>query len=226
MPRRARTRLPSPAALAPRGRTSSAPWAPATTSSSSRGSRDLRPGAGRRLRAAQGQVTVLSTPAREGSGIRSAPTTSASWTRSRAVRDCPARPAARVRARLLPEGRAYFGAMAAAANFACANRQAIAHAVRQAIGRVFGPSAASGTRRCTTWPTTSPRPRHHGRELLVHRKGATRAFRPDQRRSPPPIVGGPAGVHPGQHGHRRYVLAASRARWSQPSGRPATAPGA
>ena len=37
-----------------------------------------------------------------------------------------------------PEGRAYLGAMAAAANFAWANRQTISHAVRCAFERVLG----------------------------------------------------------------------------------------
>jgi tRNA-splicing ligase RtcB len=44
------------------------------------------------------------------------------------------------------EGRAYLGAMAAAANFAWANRHAIAHAVRDAIGRVVGGAAGAETR--------------------------------------------------------------------------------
>ena len=45
-----------------------------------------------------------------------------------------------------PEGRAYLGAMAAAANFAWANRHALAHGVRGAIARVIGPRAAEETR--------------------------------------------------------------------------------
>src|SRR3954469_6029170 len=44
------------------------------------------------------------------------------------------------------EGRAYLGAMAAAANFAWANRHAIAHGVRRAISDVLGADAAAGTR--------------------------------------------------------------------------------
>ncbi|TML96611.1 MAG: RtcB family protein, partial [Actinobacteria bacterium] len=44
------------------------------------------------------------------------------------------------------DGRAYLGAMAAAANFAWANRQGIAHRVRQAVGRVVGARAADETR--------------------------------------------------------------------------------
>jgi tRNA-splicing ligase RtcB len=45
-----------------------------------------------------------------------------------------------------PDGREYLAAMAAAANFAWANRAAIAHRVRQSIARVLGRQAAAGTR--------------------------------------------------------------------------------
>src|SRR5207248_6228120 len=41
-----------------------------------------------------------------------------------------------------PEGREYLGAMAAAANFAWANRAAIAHRAREAIAQVLGPGVA------------------------------------------------------------------------------------
>src|SRR5437763_11460264 len=45
-----------------------------------------------------------------------------------------------------PEGRAYLGAMAAAANFAWANRQAMAHRIREAIAQAVGAAEAEGTR--------------------------------------------------------------------------------
>src|SRR4051812_2606823 len=44
------------------------------------------------------------------------------------------------------DGHAYLGAMAAAANFAWANRQAIAHAIRESVRRVLGAPAAEATR--------------------------------------------------------------------------------
>jgi tRNA-splicing ligase RtcB len=44
-----------------------------------------------------------------------------------------------------PDGRAYFGAMAAAANFAFANRHVLAHRVREAIASVLGPEVGAGT---------------------------------------------------------------------------------
>src|SRR5436305_1923863 len=45
-----------------------------------------------------------------------------------------------------PEGQDYLRAMAAAANFAWANRAALAHRVREAVKAVLGPDAAAGTR--------------------------------------------------------------------------------
>jgi len=76
-----------------------------------------------------------------------------------------------------PEGRAYLAAMAAAANFAFANRQAIAHAVRETVGRVLGVRAAEETRQVyDVAHNVAKVERYGGRELLVHRKGATRAF--------------------------------------------------
>ena len=76
-----------------------------------------------------------------------------------------------------PEGRDYMGAMAAAANFAWANRQAIAHRVRQAIGAVLGGAAADDTRQLYDVAHNVAKLEHHGgREVCVHRKGATRAF--------------------------------------------------
>ena len=76
-----------------------------------------------------------------------------------------------------PEGGAYLAAMAAAANFAWANRQAIADSVRSAIDRVLGKDTAGGTRLVyDVAHNVAKEERHGGREVLVHRKGATRAF--------------------------------------------------
>jgi tRNA-splicing ligase RtcB (3'-phosphate/5'-hydroxy nucleic acid ligase) len=78
------------------------------------------------------------------------------------------------------DGRSYMAAMAAAANFAWANRHAIAHGVRAAINEVVGREAAEGTRQVyDVAHNVAKLERHGGRELCVHRKGATRAF-PDQ----------------------------------------------
>jgi tRNA-splicing ligase RtcB len=95
-----------------------------------------------------------------------------------------------------PEGEAYLGAMAAAANFAWANRQEIANGVRGAIERVLGKDAAGGTRQVYDVAHNVAKVEEHGgRDVLVHRKGATRAF-PDQ----PVFI-------PGSMGTASYVLA-------------------
>jgi tRNA-splicing ligase RtcB (3'-phosphate/5'-hydroxy nucleic acid ligase) len=76
-----------------------------------------------------------------------------------------------------PEARAYLGAMAAAANFAFANRQAMAHLVREAIAQVVGRAAAGETRQVyDVAHNVAKLEDHGGRRLCVQRKGATRAY--------------------------------------------------
>jgi tRNA-splicing ligase RtcB len=76
-----------------------------------------------------------------------------------------------------PEGRAYLGAMAAAANFAWANRHAMTHGVREAVRTVLGDAAADGTRQVyDVAHNVAKVETYGGREVCVHRKGATRAF--------------------------------------------------
>jgi tRNA-splicing ligase RtcB len=78
-----------------------------------------------------------------------------------------------------PEGQRYLHAMAAAANFAWTNRQCIAHAVRGAFKRIFGESAnlaviydvAHNIAKRETHTVDGKQ-----RQVVVHRKGATRAF--------------------------------------------------
>jgi tRNA-splicing ligase RtcB len=108
-----------------------------------------------------------------------------------------------------PEGRAYLAAMAAAANFAWANRQAIADAVRQAVARVLSAAAAEGTRQVyDVAHNVAKAESHDGRRLLVHRKGATRAFPAGSADIPKPYraVGQPVFI-PGSMGTSSYVLA-------------------
>jgi tRNA-splicing ligase RtcB len=102
------------------------------------------------------------------------------------------------------EGQAYFAAMTAAANTAFANRQVITHRVREVMGEVFGrdPRALGLSVVYDVCHNTAKRERHHvGGELLdllVHRKGATRAFGPGMPDLPaayraigqPVIIGG------------------------------------
>jgi tRNA-splicing ligase RtcB len=108
-----------------------------------------------------------------------------------------------------PEGRAYLGAMAAAANFAFANRHAMAHAVRGAIARVLGPDVAESTRQIyDVAHNVAKVERHGGRDVLVHRKGATRAFPAGSAELPANYlaVGQPVFI-PGSMGTASFVLA-------------------
>lgn len=81
-----------------------------------------------------------------------------------------------------PEGQQYLGAMAAAANFAWANRQAITQAVRGAFGRVLKlPDPDSSMPLVYDVAHNIAKIERHEvdgveTELCVHRKGATRAF--------------------------------------------------
>ncbi len=83
-----------------------------------------------------------------------------------------------------PDGRAYFGAMTAAANAAFANRQVITHRVREVFGRIFGkdPRELGLSVVYDVCHNTAKLERHavDGQlmDLVVHRKGATRAFGP------------------------------------------------
>lgn len=107
-----------------------------------------------------------------------------------------------------PEGRAYLAAMAAAANFAWANRHAIADAVRGAIGAALSPAVAAGTRQVyDVAHNVAKIERHGGRELCVHRKGATRAFPPRSPEIPRPFreIGQPVFI-PGSMGTSSFVL--------------------
>jgi tRNA-splicing ligase RtcB len=105
-----------------------------------------------------------------------------------------------------PEGQRYFGAMCAAANFAFANRQAITHAVRRAFGHALG----TGVTLEVVYDVAHNMAKletHHGRELVVHRKGATRAFGPAHPETPSRYraVGQPVLI-PGSMGTASYVL--------------------
>ena len=107
-----------------------------------------------------------------------------------------------------PEGRAYLAAMAAAANFAWANRHVIAHAVRQAVARVIGNDAAEGTRQVYDVAHNVAKVEEHGgRQVCVHRKGATRAFPAGSGDIPHSyrLVGQPVFI-PGSMGTSSFVL--------------------
>jgi tRNA-splicing ligase RtcB len=108
-----------------------------------------------------------------------------------------------------PEGRAYLGAMAAAANFAWANRQAIADGVREAARRVLGKEVAARIVQVyDVAHNVAKIERHGGREVCVHRKGATRAFPAGSDEIPERYreVGQPVFI-PGSMGTSSFVLA-------------------
>jgi tRNA-splicing ligase RtcB len=108
-----------------------------------------------------------------------------------------------------PEGADYLRAMAAAANFAWANRAALAHRVREAIATVLGPRAARETRQVyDVAHNVAKLEDHSGRTVCVHRKGATRAFPPGSEEIPAEFsaAGQPVFI-PGSMGTASYVLA-------------------
>ena len=99
--------------------------------------------------------------------------------------------------------------MAAAANFAWANRHAIAYGIRQAVRQVLGAAAADATVQVyDVAHNVAKRERHAGRDVLVHRKGATRAFPPGDPEVPETHRGvGQAVFIPGSMGTSSFVLA-------------------
>ncbi|MBN1772589.1 MAG: RtcB family protein [Deltaproteobacteria bacterium] len=112
-----------------------------------------------------------------------------------------------------PEAERYLAAMAAAANFAFANRQAIAHRVRQVFERLFGGRGSAAKPRTVydvahniaKWEEHLVR--GVSRRLCVHRKGATRAFPAGHPELPLRYrrVGQPVLI-PGDMGRASWVL--------------------
>ncbi|MGH7264663.1 MAG: RtcB family protein [Candidatus Rokuibacteriota bacterium] len=112
-----------------------------------------------------------------------------------------------------PEARAYLGAMRAAANFAFANRQCLSHFTREVFERVLG-LAPRDLGFALVYDVAhniakEEEHEHAGRRLrlLVHRKGATRAFPPGHPELPPAYraIGQPVLI-PGDMGRYSYVL--------------------
>ncbi len=102
------------------------------------------------------------------------------------------------------EGQAYFAAMCCAANMALANRQVIQHRIREVFADVFGRDPATlGLQQVYDVAHNTAKLETHEvggvqRQLLVHRKGATRALPPGHPELParyrsigqPVIIGG------------------------------------
>lgn len=111
-----------------------------------------------------------------------------------------------------PEGQAYFGGMAASANYAWANRQVITHIVREIFVKRFEvdyeemPLIYDVAHNVAKWEE------HEvggvRRKVCVHRKGATRAFGPGRAEIPQEFraVGQPV-IIPGSMGTSSYLLA-------------------
>lgn len=109
-----------------------------------------------------------------------------------------------------PEGRDYLAAMAAAANFAWANRQMIAHRVRQVIVRLFPFLPPEEVRVVYDVAHNIAKIEEHGGErVCVHRKGATRALGPGHPELPVDyrMLGQPVFI-PGSMGTTSGVLIA------------------
>ena len=114
-----------------------------------------------------------------------------------------------------PEGHTYLGAMRAAANFAWANRQCLAHWTRLAFQQVFGRSWRQlGMAQVYDVSHNMAKIEEHmvdGRpmSLCVHRKGATRAFPPGHPDTPDRYrdIGQPVLV-PGDMGRYSFLAVA------------------
>jgi tRNA-splicing ligase RtcB len=112
-----------------------------------------------------------------------------------------------------PEGQAYLGAMKAAANYAFANRQALASHARRSFQEVFGSQGgALPLRQVYDIAHNMAKIETHliNGEMLtvcVHRKGATRAFGPGFEGLPPEYreIGQPVLV-PGSMGTESWIL--------------------
>jgi tRNA-splicing ligase RtcB len=112
------------------------------------------------------------------------------------------------------EGRRYLSGLAAAANYAFANRQLLAHQLREAVQKTLsmGPRDA-GIRTVYDVGHNNAKFENHEvdglrRDVLVHRKGATRAFPPGHPELPSAYrdTGQPVFI-PGDMGRGSYVLA-------------------
>ncbi|HUH78875.1 MAG TPA: RtcB family protein [Methanoregula sp.] len=110
-----------------------------------------------------------------------------------------------------PEGRAYFRAMAAAANYAWANRQLITHASREVFARAFSLAHEEMPLIYDVAHNVAKMEEHQvdGRRriLCVHRKGATRAFGPGSPDIPSELseIGQPV-IIPGSMGTSSFIL--------------------
>ncbi len=110
-----------------------------------------------------------------------------------------------------PEGRAYFGAMAAAANYAWANRQVILHATREVLAHRFSLDPGEMPLIYDVAHNIAKMEEHtvggKRMKVCVHRKGATRAFGPGSPEVPACYrdAGQPV-IIPGSMGTSSFIL--------------------
>ena len=124
-----------------------------------------------------------------------------------------------------PEGKRYLSAMAAAANYAFANRQMITHWVRETFENVLGLGRGKlGLTLVYDVCHNIAKMEEHdvkGKKtrLCVHRKGATRAFPPRHSKTPDAYrdVGQPVLI-PGDMGRYSYVLVGTERAYEETFG--------
>ncbi|HEX2163754.1 MAG TPA: RtcB family protein [Thermoanaerobaculia bacterium] len=125
-----------------------------------------------------------------------------------------------------PEGRRYLAAMAAAANFAFANRQVMTHKARESFAEVLGRpldelamevvyDVCHNIAKLETFAA----PGGGTRRACVHRKGATRAYPPGHPQVPERYraVGQPVLI-PGDMGRSSFVLAGAPGAYTETFG--------
>jgi len=102
-------------------------------------------------------------------------------------------------------GKNYFSAMCASANFAWANRQIISHEIKNIFRKHF--PDVTLTTLYDVAHNIAKKEKYNGRELIVHRKGATRAFGAGHLEIPEKYreVGQPVLI-PGSMGTSSYIL--------------------
>src|SRR5512144_143108 len=123
------------------------------------------------------------------------------------------------------EGQAYLAGMAAAANFAFANRQVMTHWVRESFGAALGMApdrirldviydVCHNIAKFETFPVEGA-----PRRVCIHRKGATRAYPPGHRQTHEAYhkVGQPVLI-PGDMGRYSYVLVGTERAFNQTFG--------
>ena len=110
-----------------------------------------------------------------------------------------------------PAGQRYYRAMCAAVNYAFANRQMIAHWVRDVFARVMGSSRGMGLVYDVCHNVAKLETHRVGgleKRLCVHRKGATRSFGPGRPEVPSVYrTSGQPVIIPGSMGTSSYILA-------------------